>query len=63
MLKDGHKTHELEFVTVKGKKASLIGLKASTVLVLIKRVHKVNKKGIVHNIEENYVLFLRDCKT
>ncbi len=42
ILKDGYKTHELEFVIVKGKKASLVGIKASTLLGLAKRVHKVN---------------------
>lgn len=54
MLKDGHKTHELEFVIVKGKKASLLGLRASTLLGLVKRVHRVNNEGIVHNIEDEY---------
>ena len=53
MLKDGKRSHMLEFVIVKGKKASILGLKASTLLGLVKRVHKVNE-GKVLNVEDEY---------
>lgn len=58
MLEVSHKTHELEFVILKGKKkASLLGLKASILLGLVRKVHIVDKEGIVHNIDENADVF------
>lgn len=54
LLRDGDKTYELEFVIVKGKKSSLLGLKASILLGLVSGVHKVDKEGIVHNVEDEY---------
>ena len=53
VLRDGRKTYELDFVIVKGKKASLLGLKA-ILLGLVGEVHKIDKDGIVHNIEDEY---------
>lgn len=38
----------------KGKKAFLLGLTASILLGLVKGVHKVNKEGMVHNMEDEY---------
>lgn len=54
LLRDGDKTYELEFIIVKGKKSSLLGLKASILLGLVSGMHKVDKEGIVHNVEDEY---------
>lgn len=54
LLRDGDNTYEIEFVIVKGKKASLLGLKASILLGLVRGVNKVDKERITHNVEDKY---------
>lgn len=54
LLGNGDKIYDLECKIVKGKKTSILGLKASIILGLVSGLHKVDKEGFLHNVEDNY---------